>query len=122
MQIIGIDHIQIAIPFGGENLGRAFYGELLGLTEISKPEDLAANGGVWFELGDLQLHLGIDPEFKPAKKAHPGLIVSDLDSLAAKLKAQGYEITEAAPVEEMSRFFTADPFGNRLEFLEPLTS
>lgn len=118
MQIIGIDHIQIAIPPDGENLGRAFYGELLGLTEISKPVELAANGDVWFELADLQLHLGIDPEFKPAMKAHAGLVVSDLESLAATLRAAGNEVIEATPLGERSRFFTTDPFGNRLEFLE----
>jgi len=98
-------------------IGRDFYGAVLGLNEIPKPESLAGRGGAWFELGQIGLHLGADPDFHPATKAHPCFIVDDLDGLSRILKEAGNSITEAEPVGGKRRFFTVDPFGNRLEFI-----
>lgn len=119
MQVIGLHHIQLAIPAGGESRARAFYGALLGLAEITKPTRLAARGGIWFECGAIQLHLGRDAAFVPAQKAHPGLLVQDLAIVTSALLAAGHEVkydSEAFPGFE--RAFTADPFGNRIELLQ----
>ena len=118
MPVYGIDHVQLAIPVGGEALARQFYGELLGLAEISKPPNLAARGGAWFQCGSLQLHLGVESDFRPARKAHPGLLVSDLASLIKSLTTAGFEIRyDSEPVEGFDRAFVSDPFGNRIELL-----
>ena len=112
-----IDHVQVAAPAGGEGAARAFYGDLLGLPELPKPERLRARGGVWFAVGDQQLHVGIEESFAPARKAHPALAVpraGDLSALAAKLEAAGCAVTWDGP-----RFYVEDPFGNRLEVLAP---
>jgi len=112
-----IDHVQVAAPPGGEGAARAFYGDLLGLRELIKPERLRARGGVWFAVGEHQLHIGIEQSFAPARKAHPALAVpraGDLSALAAKLEAAGRTITWDGP-----RFYVEDPFGNRLELLAP---
>ena len=113
-----LDHVQIAIPAGGEVQARRFFGELLGLAEIPKPGELAGRGGCWFQLGDRQLHIGIDHDFRPARKAHVALSVPDLSGLRAKLEADGCGTLDEAPLEGRQRFFTSDPFGNRIEFLE----
>jgi ribosomal protein S18 acetylase RimI-like enzyme len=115
--ITRVDHVQVAAPAGGEPAARAFYGELLGLDELLKPEPLRARGGVWFAVGDQQLHVGIEEPFAPARKAHPALAVpraSDLRALAAGLQSAGHAITWDGP-----RFYVEDPFGNRLELLAP---
>jgi len=115
--IARIDHVQVAAPAGGEGAARAFYGDLLGLPELPKPERLRARGGVWFAVGDQQLHVGIEESFAPARKAHPALAVprtGDLSALAAKLEAAGRAVTWDGP-----RFYVEDPFGNRLELLAP---
>ena len=114
----GIDHIQIAAPPGSENEARTFYGELLGMPEIEKPDNLKARGGCWFACGVQEVHIGIQQEFSPAKKAHPGFTVNALDSLRARLEDAGYLITVEPPINGRTRFFTHDPFGNRIEFLE----
>ncbi len=114
----GIDHIQIAVPPGSEAEARAFYGELLGMPEIAKPENLKARGGCWFVCGSQEVHIGIQPDFSPAKKAHPGFTVDALDSLRTRLEDVGCAITEEPPIDGRTRFFTHDPFGNRIEFLE----
>ncbi|GKV70455.1 glyoxalase [Sporosarcina sp. NCCP-2716] len=114
----GIDHIQIAAPPGSEAEARVFYGELLGMPEIPKPENLKARGGCWFVCGSQEVHIGIQPDFSPSKKAHPGFTVDTLDSLRARLEDAGCAITEEPPIDGRTRFFTYDPFGNRLEFLE----
>lgn len=117
--ILGVDHVQLAMPAGGEPDARAFYGGLLGLPEMPKPPALAARGGCWFGWpGGLQLHLGVDPEFRPARKAHVGLLVRDLAGLAARLEAAGHPTTADAPLAGYQRLFASDPFGNRLELLE----
>ena len=119
MHVNGLHHMQLAMPAGGESQARAFYGTLLGLAEITKPARLAARGGVWFECGAIQLHLGVDAAFMPAKKAHPGLVVDDLTSLIAVLIAAGHEVKyDAGPFPGFDRAFAADPFGNRIEFLQ----
>jgi len=107
------------MPGGGEDLARKFYGGLLGLAEIPKPADLAARGGLWFRCGTIQLHLGVDAGFRAAKKAHPALLVEDLAALLGALKGAGYEVKDDEPLEGFDRAFALDPFGNRIELLEP---
>lgn len=115
--ITGLDHVQIAIPRGGEATARRFYGDLLGMTELPKPPALAARGGCWFTSGSAVLHLGVEEPFQPARKAHPAFLVTDLDSLAATLTAQGHDVTHADGERPgIRRFHTFDPFGNRIEF------
>ena len=106
------------MPAGGEQLARQFYGKLLGLAEIPKPPNLAARGGAWFQCGPLQLHLGVESEFRPAKKAHPALLVTALADLLKSLTAAGFEVKyDTEPVQGFDRAFTSDPFGNRIELL-----
>lgn len=118
MKILGLDHIQIAMPVGEEALARSYYGELLGLIEVDKPINLAGRGGLWFENGDLKVHLGVDAQFVPAKKAHPGFRVVDLDSFSKQLQAHGFNVEDAKQIPGFRRIFTVDPFGNKVEFLE----
>lgn len=115
-----IDHVQTAIPVGGEAAARAYYGALLGLTEIPKPSAMAARGGCWFAVGDRQLHLGAEADFRAAKKAHVALAIDDLATLRNAIDAAGYQTTNDTPVDGRNRFFTHDPFGNRIEFIERL--
>lgn len=117
--IIGINHIQISAPLNSEAQARKFYGELLGLPEIPKPLELAKRGGVWFQCGDQQLHIGVEPDFAPPKKAHPAFSVANLDGLRETLKVAGYLTQSDDLFVGYRRFYTFDPFGNRLEFLEP---
>jgi catechol 2,3-dioxygenase-like lactoylglutathione lyase family enzyme len=116
-----IDHIQLAMPAGQEDVARSFYSGLLGITEIPKPPHLARRGGVWFERDSVKIHLGIDPDFRPATKAHPGLIVRDLQALLKDLKAAGFESVEAEPLPGFEHVYIADPFGNRLELMQRIT-
>jgi catechol 2,3-dioxygenase-like lactoylglutathione lyase family enzyme len=118
----GVDHVQLAAPPGGEDAARAFYGELLGLEEITKPPAMAARGGCWFQCGAQQIHIGIETEFRAAKKAHPALRLADragFDGLLALLTERNVAIKRDD--EEIqgvaARFFVADPWGNRLEFI-----
>jgi catechol 2,3-dioxygenase-like lactoylglutathione lyase family enzyme len=119
--IVGLDHVQLAAPPGGEPQARSFYGDLLGLTELPKPPVLAARGGVWFAVGtSQQLHIGIEPEFVPARRAHPALTLDStaaLDALAGQLARLGHELTWDADLPGARRFYVDDPFGNRLELL-----
>ena len=115
--ITGYDHVQVAIPRGGEDVARAFYGGLLGMTEQPKPAALAARGGCWFSSGPAVLHLGVEEPFAPARKAHPAFLVDDLDALRDALEAAGHECVDASgEIAGVQRFHTFDPFGNRLEF------
>lgn len=107
------------MPAGEEPVARRFYGEVLGLEELQKPPLLAARGGVWFGSGAVQIHLGVEPDFRPARKAHPAVRVEDLDGLAARIEAAGHEVVTDDHLPGYRRFYVADPFGNRLEFLEP---
>jgi catechol 2,3-dioxygenase-like lactoylglutathione lyase family enzyme len=117
--ITGIDHVQVAMPRGGEDAARAFYVGLLGMTEDPKPPVLAARGGCWFRSGPAAVHLGVEESFAPARKAHPGLLVADLDALEARLTAAGYGCVRAdGEGPGGPRFHAHDPFGNRVEFLQ----
>lgn len=118
MSGLGLDHVQVAIPAGGEAIARAFYGDLLGLAELEKPAALAGRGGCWFMLGDRQLHLGVDPDFRPATKAHVAMVSGSLADLRMRLEAAGVSTRDDAPIDGRARFFADDPFGNRLEFLQ----
>lgn len=113
--IKALDHVQLAAPPGCEAAARGFFGALLGLEELEKPEALRARGGVWFRVGAQQLHVGVDPEFTPARKAHPALSVSDYDELLRRLAAAGVEIREDDSIPGVRRCFVADPWGNRIE-------
>lgn len=113
-----ITHVQVAIPAGSEDEARAFYGGLLGLNEIPKPSELAKRGGCWFELPEGtcgQLHLGIDPDFRPAKKAHVAFLASDIAALAEKAQSEGCEVVWDT-ADGIEQVYIYDPFGNRLEF------
>ncbi len=118
--IVGLDHVQLAMPRGGEDTARQFYAGVLGLTEIKKPPNLAKRGGVWFGLGPQQLHLGIEDEFRPARKTHPAVLVRDIEALRERVVVAGFSPIEDESLPGYRRFYVADPFGNRLEFLEPL--
>ena len=113
-----LDHVQIAAPPDCEGAAREFYGALIGLTEIPKPPVLAARGGVWFQVGEEQLHIGVEQEFQPARKAHPAFATADLDELATNLQNAGHEIIWDEALPDMRRFYVNDPWGNRIEFLQ----
>lgn len=119
MPVERLDHVQLAMPPGGEPEAVRFYERLLGVTEVPKPPHLAARGGCWFENENLKIHLGVEQDFRPAKKAHPALLVSDLPSLASSLAEAGVELVTDEPLEGYTRIYTFDPFGNRLELMEP---
>ncbi|MEZ5412777.1 MAG: VOC family protein [Opitutaceae bacterium] len=112
-----LDHIQLAMPPGGEDQARAFWRDLLGMVEEIKPEPLASRGGCWFRAGEIIVHIGVEKEFMPQRKAHPAFCVRDLDGLSRKLVAAGYSVTRDEALPNRQRFYTADPFGNRLEFI-----
>ncbi|HEX6077410.1 MAG TPA: VOC family protein [Micromonosporaceae bacterium] len=114
-----IHHVQLLCPPGSEPMARRFYGGVLGLDELPKPPVLAARGGCWFRGGGIELHVSVNAEFRPARTAHPGLLWSDLDRLAARLDETGYPVRWDTDFPGMRRFYTDDPFGNRLEFLAP---
>lgn len=119
MAILSIDHVQLAMPEGGENEARRFYRDLLGLSEVPKPPNLAKRGGCWFENERVKLHLGVERPFSPAKKAHPALLVSELAGLIAAIQAAGFPIDGDEPLPGYARAYVDDPFGNRIELLEP---
>lgn len=116
--IAGIDHVQLAMPVGGEDLARAFYSGVLGLAEIAKPAILAVRGGAWFQCGAAQLHLGADPDFTAARKAHPALLVRDFPAFVQQLIDQGLELKPEDTVAGRRRATLSDPFGNRVELIE----
>lgn len=113
-----IHHVQIAAPAGCERAARQFFGELLGLEEIEKPANLAARGGAWFRGDGFEIHVGVDPQFRPAKKAHVALQVPDIQAMRTRLDKHGVETWEDEPLPGFRRFYAADPFGNRMEFLQ----
>ena len=118
-QVLGLDHVQLAMPAGEEDAARAFYVGVLGLTEEPKPANLAGRGGVWFRGGALRLHLGVDSDFRPARKAHPALLVRGLAEMAERCRAAGFPPSTDEPLEGFERVYVSDPFGNRIELLEP---
>jgi catechol 2,3-dioxygenase-like lactoylglutathione lyase family enzyme len=115
---IAIDHVQVAAPPGCEAAARQFYGEILGLPEIEKPEALRSRGGCWFACGAHQLHVGVEQDFHPSRKAHVGLAVSDLDALGGMLIQAGFRVDDDDALPDRRRFYCDDPWGNRLEFME----
>jgi catechol 2,3-dioxygenase-like lactoylglutathione lyase family enzyme len=117
--VFSLHHVQLAIPADGEDRARGFYGELLGLEEIPKPPALTARGGAWFRGGGLEIHLGIEEPFVPARKAHPGILTHDLESLRTRLVDAGVEVRPDGLFPGFRRFYADDCFGNRLEFLQP---
>lgn len=116
-RLIALDHVQLAMPVGGEALARAFYGDLLGLTEVPKPTALAGRGGCWFESGEVRVHLGVESPFRPAAKAHPAFVAADFDELCAVLAAAGVALTPAETLAGRRRAHIADPWGNRIELI-----
>jgi catechol 2,3-dioxygenase-like lactoylglutathione lyase family enzyme len=118
--IEAIDHVQLAMPPGEEDRARAFYAGLLGVPEVPKPPDLAKRGGVWFERQTLKIHLGVEANFRPAKKAHPGLRVHGLNGLLERCKAAGVTVTDVEERDDGRHAYVDDPFGNRIELVEPL--
>ena len=119
MPIKSLDHVQLAMPPGREPEARAFYGGLLGVPEAVKPAHLAKRGGCWFERGALKVHLGVEADFRPARKAHPAFIVDDLAGLAASLAKAGHPVQTDEPLVGYTRVYVDDPFGNRIELMEP---
>lgn len=119
MGVLGLDHVQLAAPAGCENDARRFFGELLGLVEVEKPEVLRARGGIWFSLGGQQLHIGVQEGFVPARKAHPAILVeaAALDEIAGRLDAAGAAVLWDEDLNGARRFYTEDPWGNRIELL-----
>lgn len=115
----GLHHVQLAIPAGAEDRCREFWGGVLGFEEVQKPPVLAARGGCWFRGGGLEVHLGVESDFRAAAKAHPGILVTDIDAIAARLAEHGIEPSWDDDFPGMRRFYAADPLGNRLEFLQP---
>jgi catechol 2,3-dioxygenase-like lactoylglutathione lyase family enzyme len=116
--IVGLDHVQIAIPLGGEPLARAFYGDALGMPELPKPAELAKRGGAWFQCGAQQLHVGVEAAFVAAKKAHPALRLADaadVRAMAGRMEGMGYAVRWAEDAPGAVRFHVDDPFGNRIE-------
>lgn len=120
MPVLAIAHVQLAMPKGGEDRARTFYAAVLGLPEISKPESLAARGGCWFETDLVKLHLGVDDDFRPARKAHVALRVEDLDVILQRARAAGCEVHDPAPFAGDRQAYVFDLFGNRLELLEAI--
>ena len=113
------DHVQLAMPAGEEDKAREFYARVLGMSEIDKPEELRARGGAWFRSGDAIIHLGVEEDFRPARKAHPALRCADYRGLIDRVKKGGYEVTEdPVKVDGRERCYVHDPFGNRLELMD----
>ena len=117
--ITGLHHVQLAAPRGSEEALRHFYGTVLGMTEVPKPPVLAARGGAWFRSGAVELHLGIEDDFRPARKAHPGIVVADIDACVRRLGVYGIEVAWDDNFPSFRRCYVDDPHGNRLELLQP---
>ena len=119
MRIKAIDHVQLAMPFGKEAAARVFYEDVLGIPEVPKPPNLAKRGGCWFGHGALKVHLGVENDFRPARKAHPAFLVENLSALKTRIEAAGYTCKTDEPLEGYDRIYVEDPFGNRIELMEP---
>jgi catechol 2,3-dioxygenase-like lactoylglutathione lyase family enzyme len=119
VRVVGIEHVQLAMPPGEERRAREFYSGLLGIPETPKPPRLAARGGAWFERGGLKIHLGVEKDFRAAAKAHPALLVDGLAELVALLREHGHAVVDDEPLEGYVRVYVSDPFGNRIELMEP---
>jgi len=119
MGVLGLDHVQLPIRPGGEDLAREFWQGILGLPEVAKPASLAGRGGAWFQCGPQQVHCGVEAEFTPGRR-HPALLVDDLEAVRAALVAAGRPLNEEPEIPGYRRVFTEDPFGNRIELMERL--
>jgi len=114
---LAIDHVQLAMPAGEEEAARRFYRDLLGMNELPKPVELAKRGGCWFASGAVQIHLGVEADFRPAKKAHPALRCADYEGITARLRAAGVPVRDDENIPGLRRCHTTDPFGNRIELI-----
>lgn len=119
MTIVRLDHVQLAMPPAGEPDAVAFYEGILGIPHVQKPPHLAVRGGCWFERGDLKVHLGVEKDFRPATKAHPAFIVDGVRELAAAVRSAGLRVVDDEPLDGYDRVYVHDPFGNRIELMEP---
>jgi catechol 2,3-dioxygenase-like lactoylglutathione lyase family enzyme len=122
VEVIRLDHVQLAMPAGGEPDAVAFYEGVLGIPQVPKPAHLAVRGGCWFERGDLKVHLGVEDDFRPARKAHPAFIVGDVRALASAVAAAGFTVNHDEPLDGYDRLYVHDPFGNRIELMQPAPS
>jgi catechol 2,3-dioxygenase-like lactoylglutathione lyase family enzyme len=120
-KLLGLHHIQLAMPEGEEEAALKFYGAIMGLTQVAKPPELAPRGGLWFRDENLEVHLGIEEPFTPARKAHPAFLVRNLATLRERIETAGYRVTDDVALEGFHRCHVRDPFGNRLELVEPVT-
>jgi catechol 2,3-dioxygenase-like lactoylglutathione lyase family enzyme len=121
MPILSLDHVQLAIPVGGEERARAFYTGILGLTEVEKPASMAGRSSIWFFAGPVNLHVGVEPDFHPTRRAHPALVVDDLDAIVAACERAGLPTKPDTSFNNFRRAHVFDPFGNRLELMESTT-
>ena len=117
-RIVGIEHVQLAMPADEEVAAREFYSGLLGLPERTKPPQLAARGGCWFEAPGIKVHLGVEADFRAAQKAHPALLVDDLPALVKALRASDVRVIDDDPADGRARCYDSDPFGNRIELMQ----
>ena len=120
VRVVGLEHVQLAMPAGREAEAVDFYEGVLGIPHVPKPPRLAVRGGCWFERGELKVHLGVDQNFRPATKAHPAFVVDDVRALAATIAAAGHTVVADEPLEGYDRVYVSDPLGNRIELMEPL--
>ena len=120
MTVVAIDHVQLAMPESGETAAQEFYEGLLGLGRVPKPPHLERRGGCWFENDSVKVHLGVETDFRPARKAHPAFVVDGLDHLVARLRSAGVAVRDGEPMEARRRAYADDPFGNRIELIESL--
>ncbi len=118
-RLVGLHHVQLAMPPDEEEAAVKFYGAILGLEQVPRPPDLSPRGGVWFRTGDLEVHLGMEDQFSPAVKAHPAFLVEELETLKARIETAGYRVTDTVQIEGFHRVYVRDPFGNRVELIEP---
>lgn len=119
-RVIRLEHVQLAMPAGREDEAAAFYEGLFGIPQVPKPAHLAVRGGCWFESGGLKAHLGVDADFRPATKAHPAFVVVDVQALTREITAAGYAVVDDEPLDGYDRVYAYDPFGNRIELMQPL--
>ena len=122
MTLLAVDHVQLAMPANGEEAARAFYAGVLGLSEVEKPASLSGRGGCWFESGSVKVHLGVDADFHAATKAHPAFLVDDVQALEKRALAADATVKRDVPLPGYERIHVFDPFGNRIEFMQRLSS
>ena len=121
VRVTRLEHVQLAMPVGREDEATAFYEGVLEIPRVPKPTHLAAHGGCWFESDGVKVHLGVDADFRPATKAHTAFVVDDVQALAREIAAAGYDVVDDEPLEGCDRIYVYDPFGNRIELMQPLT-